>query len=108
MPEKLTLAVCLFTKVTPLDFQGPMSLFGFIAPDYLPMLPAEPAYSIEASYFAVTMDPVATDAGPALLPTRTYASIKPGEQFDLILVPGGTYSIVVCDGDDDIHIYIFP
>lgn len=82
-----------------------MSLFGFIAPGAFPILPAEPAYNIEASYFAVTMDPVVTDAGPNLLPTRTYASVKPGEQFDLILVPGGMQLLFVMA--TMIHISLF-
>ena len=53
------------------------------------MFPINPAYAIKANYLAVTLEPVKSMSGPALVPTRTYDSVKPGEQFDIILVPGG-------------------
>ncbi|EKM54248.1 uncharacterized protein PHACADRAFT_257967 [Phanerochaete carnosa HHB-10118-sp] len=91
MPPVLSLAVCLFDNVASTDFQGPVELFGFISPRGLPKRywPTEPGYIIEASYFSVTMDPVYPMSGPALVPTRTYESLQPDEQFDIILVPGG-------------------
>ena len=91
MPETLSLAILLFKQVFALDFQGPNSLFSFLTPDgdILKMLPHAPAYHIETSYFAETADPVDAAGGPKLVPTRTYASVKPGEQFDMILIPGG-------------------
>ena len=93
MPEVLSLALCLFTDVFPLDFQGPMALFSFLSPEHLAAgyLPSEPAFLLETSYFAVSEDPVKVGGGPKLHPTRTYASVKPGEQFDIILIPGGTF-----------------
>ena len=91
MAPVLSLAVCLFENVAATDFQGPLELFGFIAPKGLESRtwPIDPAYAIEASYLSVTLDPVSTMSGPALVPTRTYDSVKPNEQFDVILVPGG-------------------
>ena len=89
----LSLALCLFKGVTALDFQGPIELFSFISPENLAKgyIPGKPAFAIEPVYFAVSMDPVQPDAGPTLNPTRTYDSVKPGEQFDIILIPGGMY-----------------
>ena len=96
MPEVLSLALCLFTDAAALDFQGPLGLFGFLFPRGLEegLLPAEPAFAIQPSYFAVSMDPVQADPSPSLNPTRTYDSVKPGEQFDIILIPGGTFLCV--------------
>lgn len=91
MSEVLSLAVCMFTHVTALDFQGPVELFSFVAPEAVARLqPNIPAYSIATSFLAPSMDLVQPDAGPRLAPTRTYASVQPGEQFDIILVPGGS------------------
>ncbi|KIP04522.1 hypothetical protein PHLGIDRAFT_120629 [Phlebiopsis gigantea 11061_1 CR5-6] len=91
MPEVLSLAVVLFDQVFALDFQGPLALFSILAPDpeIAKLLPHTPAYNIAASYLAVSADPVHAAGGPQLVPTRTYASVKPGEQFDIILIPGG-------------------
>lgn len=91
MPEVLSLAILLFDQVFALDFQGPQALFSFLAPvkELAQLLPHAPAYNIVTSYLAVSADPVPAAGGPQLVPTRTYASVKPGEQFDIILVPGG-------------------
>jgi hypothetical protein len=93
-PTNLSLAVCLFTNVDPNDFQGPMELLSFLAPHIAGMelssvFSTAPAVTIEATYLAVTGDPVQGVSGPRLLPDRTYESVKEGEQFDIILVPGG-------------------
>lgn len=90
-PPVLKLAVCLFEGVASTDFQGPVELFGFISPEQYPLqnFPTEPAYLIDASYFSTSMDAVRTASGPKLVPTRTYDSLKSGEQFDIVLVPGG-------------------
>jgi len=78
--------------VTPLDFQGPMALLGFISPQGAPrdIFPNPPSFTISATYLGVTTEPVTCSAGPSLLPNRSYADVKEGEQFDIILVPGGT------------------
>lgn len=92
MPPVLTLAVCLFDKVAATDFQGPVELLGFISPKNLEnkALALDPAWSIEASYLSTSLDPVQPMSGPHLVPTRTYASVSRDEQFDIILIPGGT------------------
>ena len=91
MPRTLSLAVCLFDNVASTDFQGPAELFGFISPRGYPKRDwaIEPAYLIDATYLSVTMDPVYTMSGPALVPSRTYEQIEDDEQFDILLVPGG-------------------
>ena len=90
-PSVLSLAVCLYDGVAATDFQGSLELFGFISPKSLEnkSWSTDPAYVIEPSYLAVTLDPVTSMSGPALLPTRTYDSVKPSEQFDIVFVPGG-------------------
>jgi hypothetical protein len=103
-PTNLSLAVCLFPIVCPTDFQGPVELLSFLAPrttgtpqEIGSIFPTAPAVTIEATYIAVTSDPVQGSSGPKLLPDRTYDSIKEGEQFDIILVPGGKPIVQVAD-----------
>ncbi|PSS38031.1 hypothetical protein PHLCEN_2v116 [Hermanssonia centrifuga] len=92
MTTTLSLAVCLFPGVTILDFVGPMELLGFISPKALTSrsMPAPVAYAIEPVYFSVSKEPVENQVGVALLPTRTYEEVKLEEQFDVLLIPGGT------------------
>jgi hypothetical protein len=87
----LSLAVCLFDGVCTTDFQGPIELLGFISPKALQSKrrPIDSQYAIDTTYLAPSIDPVKTMAGPALVPTRTYASVVTDEQFDIIVVPGG-------------------
>ncbi len=94
MTTTLSLAVCLFPGVTILDFVGPMELLGFISPKALTSrsMPAPVAYAIEPVYFSVSKEPVESQAGVALLPTRTYEEVIPEEQFDVLLIPGGNKS----------------
>ncbi|KAF7980376.1 hypothetical protein HWV62_38841 [Athelia sp. TMB] len=89
MPTPLRLAVCLFPAVTALDYQGPMELLGFLAPEN-PELTRKPAYSITADYLSHTMDPVVPISGPRVMPTGTYDGVE--MQYDIILVPGGAYA----------------
>lgn len=48
-------------------------------------------YAIQAEWLgpASSEKGVKPGTGPILVPTRTYESVKEGEQFDLILIPGG-------------------
>ena len=100
-PPVYSVAVCLFTDVTALDFQGPVDLFRWITPEVLKVnsLPEEPAFAVEVTYFAVTMDPIRPSAGAHLVPDRTYESLKPGEQFDILLVPGGALLCLLSDSN---------
>lgn len=90
-PTPLTLAVCLFPDVASLDYQGPIEQLGFISPKFISrgMLPQEPPVTVEVTYLAPTTSPVDPGAGPQLLPNKAYDDVKEGEQFDIILVPGG-------------------
>ncbi|THH26713.1 hypothetical protein EUX98_g7477 [Antrodiella citrinella] len=91
--QVLKLAVCLFDDVALLDFTGALEQFGFLVP-HIALDPKSPFYiaskfAIDPIYLGPTEAPVRPATGPHLVPTRTYGSVQNGEQFDLILVPGG-------------------
>ncbi|KAL0960244.1 hypothetical protein HGRIS_011876 [Hohenbuehelia grisea] len=86
----LRLALCLFNDVTALDYQGPIELFGLLTPKWLSLFgDAPPKYSISIEYLADSREPIEPDSGPHMLAARTFSDVKPDEQFDIILVPGG-------------------
>ncbi|KAF4583596.1 hypothetical protein EYR38_002351 [Pleurotus pulmonarius] len=88
-PTTLSLAICLFDQVTALDYQGPLELLGFLDPkNAKPDVPTPP-YLLDITYLARSLEPVTATAGPRALVDRTYDEVADGEQFDLILVPGG-------------------
>ncbi len=98
MSTVLKLAVCLFPKVTALDYQGPMELLGFLSKESIDQQfpQAAPPYAIEPTYLAYTKDPVGPSTGPRFLADTTYEDAINGEQYDIILVPGGTdFRIIV-------------
>jgi putative intracellular protease/amidase len=79
-PKKIyKLAVCLYPKLTTLDFQGPLELIGGLSVEilkaYAPLIPN-------------SMDPVRPGTGPDLVPTKTYGDMM-DTHFDIIMVPGG-------------------
>jgi putative intracellular protease/amidase len=95
-PQHLRLAVCLFPGVTISDFQGPVTLFGFLSrkriehPAMTSLYSEIPKYSITIEYLAATMDSIVPDAGPKLVPQRTYDELNSSaEQYDILLIPGG-------------------
>ena len=92
MAQNMRLAICLYPEVTSLDYQGPMQLFANLTAKYIPVLEkyfkTPPAVTIEPFYLAPTLDPIVPDSGPNVLPTATYDT---QDQFDIILVPGGSY-----------------
>ena len=90
----LRLAVCLFPDVTPVDFIGPAQVFSLLQQRCIENLaslyPSPPILQIEATYFSHDLTPVVGDAGPALIPQKTYKEVLENfEQYDLILIPGG-------------------
>ncbi|KAI0696700.1 class I glutamine amidotransferase-like protein [Cytidiella melzeri] len=91
-PTPLSLAVCLFPRVTPSDYQNTIELFSFLSPQVVAsgLYSTPPDVTIEATYLGVTSEPIHGDSGPRLLPNKTYGDVKEGEQFDIILVPGGS------------------
>ncbi|KAI0088047.1 class I glutamine amidotransferase-like protein [Irpex rosettiformis] len=93
MPTQLALAVCIFPRVCPTDFQGPIELLSFLDPQAIvglsDIFPTVPDVSVKAIFLGVTSEPVQGSSGPKFVPDRTYSDIKDGEQFDIILVPGG-------------------
>ncbi|KAF7425988.1 hypothetical protein PC9H_008350 [Pleurotus ostreatus] len=88
-PTTLRLAVCLFDQVTALDYQGPIEILGFLDPNNVKPDVPTPSYLLEITYLARTLEPIKATAGPRALADRTYDEVGDGEQFDLILVPGG-------------------
>ena len=75
MPESapLHIAFLLFPNVTQLDLTGPAQVLSRLGNAKLDLV-------------AKTMDPVATDAQFALLPTATFAEVS---RTDILCVPGG-------------------
>jgi putative intracellular protease/amidase len=95
MAQPLRLAVCLFSGVTALDYQGPIELLKFISPKYLSSsrsvtYPNPPAYSIDVTYLSHNLEPIEPAGGPLILPDTSYDTIGSTTQYDIILVPGGT------------------
>ena len=89
-PTTLKLAVCLFTDVTNLDYGGTMELFSFLRPKAIAMGYFKSDYIIDATYFHYDLNPFrGSDIGPLIVPDRAYDDLKDGEQFDILLVPGG-------------------
>lgn len=100
MDKTYHLAVCLFPRVTTLDYQGPIELLGCFPSD----LRAEPnshlqffkdylpPFAIDVEYISHSEDPITPATGPNVLPTGTYEGVmKSGKQFDIIMIPGGRF-----------------
>lgn len=92
----LKLAVCLFPDLTLLDFAGPVQVFALLEPKnvqaHSAMYPTLPPVQVETTYLSHNRAPVVGDAGPAFIPHRTYGEVLENfEQYDILLVPGGTY-----------------
>lgn len=91
----LNLAILLFPGVEALDYQGPVSLLGFISTDSEIQLPQMPEYRFTITYLAPSQDPVKPVSGPLVHPDKTYDDIlvdlENGEDvpLDALLVPGG-------------------
>ena len=91
--RELTIAVCLFPDLTALDYQGPVELFGFLKQENIisRRFPTVPKYTLRITYLSHTLDPVPSSPGPDAVPQETYRNtISNNNQFDIILVPGGS------------------
>ncbi len=73
MDQPVRIVCLLFPRVTQLDLTGPVQVFS-LAPDVV----------IDLVWHDI--EPVPTDAGFSILPTRTFADAP---QADLLMVPGG-------------------
>ena len=96
MTKTLRLAVCLFPRVTSLDYQGPIEIFSFIFSSALSNNPEKfvtpLSYSFEPAYLAETLQPVEASGGPCVVPTSTYQKeTESGTQYDVLFVPGGIF-----------------
>lgn len=69
----MNIGFLIFPNLTQLDFTGPLQV--------LHRLPGAATHIV-----AKTMDPVASDCGLSLLPTKTFADCPP---LDLLCIPGG-------------------
>ena len=75
----------IFPDLTQLDFTGPLQV--------LARLPQSTTHIV-----AKSEDPVPSDCGLSLVPTRTFANCPP---LDLICIPGGSSGVVGVMGDRD-------
>lgn len=86
------MAVCLFDGVQLLDYAGPMDLFGFLnaaRPLHPNVAPHAPKFTLDFTYVGPVTE-VQPTSGPAVMCTKTFAELLAGgEQFDVLLVPGG-------------------
>ncbi|EJD48743.1 class I glutamine amidotransferase-like protein [Auricularia subglabra TFB-10046 SS5] len=84
------MAVRLFDDVEPLDYLGPVDLFGFLnaTRDLHPLVAAHnPEYRFDFTYVGPSAE-VQPVSGPALKCTATFGEVL-DVQFDVVLVPGG-------------------
>ena len=75
----------IFPDLTQLDFTGPLQV--------LARLPQSTTHIV-----AKSEDPVPSDCGLSLVPTRTFANCPP---LDLICIPGGSSGVVGVMNDRD-------
>ena len=83
--------------MTALDFQGPMELLGFLAPNIVLAEESEfkfgvPKYGIQTTYLSASgqVKPV---TGPIMMTSTTYDdALAENQHFDMLLVPGGKYT----------------
>ncbi|KAL1733955.1 class I glutamine amidotransferase-like protein [Schizophyllum commune] len=91
----LSVAVCLYPKLTALDYQGPIEFLAALSAKVKPFIFKEQEDALPTLgpfvYLSHTLEPVAPgfsgEAGPRMTPDKTYGEAK--EQFDILLVPGG-------------------
>ena len=84
MTEPLHIAFLLFPNVTQLDLTGPAQVLSRLGNARLDLV-------------AKTMDPVATDAQFALLPTATFAEVP---RTDILCVPGGFGTVAAMEDEE--------
>lgn len=84
MSETFTIGFLIYPGVTALDFVGPSQI-----------LSQAPGMSVEI--IAKTSDPVLTDSGYSILPTKTCAEV---DALDMICIPGGTGQQIVMDDEE--------
>ncbi|KAF5366225.1 hypothetical protein D9758_005709 [Tetrapyrgos nigripes] len=96
------MAVCLYPKLTTLDFQGPLEILGALTVEnlttYAALFSKLPDCAIEIEYLSHSLDPVYPGTGPGLLPTKTYKDTD--AHYDIIMVPGGPAEPAVVDAID--------
>lgn len=74
MSEDFTIGFLIYPGLTALDFVGPAQI-----------LSQAPGMSVEVIW--KTRDPVMTDSGYEILPTKSFGEV---EKLDMIIIPGGT------------------
>lgn len=84
MTEPLHVAFLLFPNVTQLDLTGPAQVLSRLG-------------NAKIDLVAKTMDPVATDAQFALLPTATFTQVS---RTDILCVPGGFGTVAAMEDEE--------
>ncbi|KAF5339256.1 hypothetical protein D9758_013324 [Tetrapyrgos nigripes] len=96
------MAVCLYPKLTLLDFQVPLEILGALSvynlTTYAALYPKLPDCGIETEYLSHSLDPIYPGTGPGLLPTKTYKDTD--THYDIIMVPGGPADPATVDAID--------
>jgi cyclohexyl-isocyanide hydratase len=83
-PEPIRVAFLLFPQVTQLDLTGPAQVLSRLG-------------NARVELVAKSRDPVATDAGFALLPTATFAEVPAAE---ILCVPGGFGTVAAMEDEE--------
>ncbi|THU98605.1 class I glutamine amidotransferase-like protein [Dendrothele bispora CBS 962.96] len=92
-PENICkMAVCIYPGVTMLDFQGPVELLCCLSvgnkKKYGHLNPTMPI--VKAEFLSHSMESIRPDAGPDILPSKTYEEAMGDTSFDIIMIPGGS------------------
>ena len=81
----LRIAVCIFPAALSLDFIGPHSILDVVRPS-----PSR-SYAIQLVILGDSPEPIRLSGGVMMAPEMTYdAAQEPGQQWDAVLVPGGS------------------
>ena len=74
LPPRLSIGMCIYARMTQLDFTAPFEVFSRID-------------GAEAHVIARSLDPVKSDTGLAILPTTTLQTCP--QPLDILFIPGG-------------------
>lgn len=87
----LHIGMLVYPKFTALDLIGPHTIFAQLS-------------SAEVHLVGKTLDPVTSDAGITMSPTRSFATCP--ERLDVLFVPGGTFGTVAMMEDAEVLAFL--
>lgn len=90
-PRTLHIGMLVYPKFTALDLIGPHTIFAQLS-------------STEVHLVGKTLDPVTSDAGLTMSPTRSFATCP--EHLDVLFVPGGTFGTVAMMEDAEVLAFL--